>query len=197
MRKVSFLFLLFTIPLIAKTNVLVFAGSSRAGSYNQKLAQEAAEIARKQGNHVKIIDLKDFPMPFYDADLEAKGMPQNAKRFRDLMIESDVIVIASPEYNGSIPAVLKNALDWASRAEEGGPSRSAFKDKKFALLSASPGPNGGARALSHLRSVIENVGGEVLKTEVTVPNAYSAFTEENIPSIRSQVAAEMKSAISF
>ncbi len=161
-------------------NVLIFAGSSREGSYNKKLATEAAGIARQLGAKVTTIDLRDFSMPFYDADLESKGMPRNATRLRDLMIASDAVVIASPEYNGSLPAVLKNALDWASRSEDSGASRSAFKGKKFAIMSASPGRLGGARALGHLRALIEEIGGEVIAKQVAVPAAYEAFNEQGL-----------------
>ena len=101
--------------------VLIFAGSTRAESVNKKLAKEAARMAKEMGAQATVIDLKDFSIPLYDADLEAKsGMPKNAKRLRDLMIANRSIVLVSPEYNASIPAVLKNALDWASRGEKGG-----------------------------------------------------------------------------
>ena len=162
--------------LSAETKVLAFAGSTRADSVNKKLIQEAAEIATKKGANVTVINLGDYPLPFYDGDLETKeGMPVNAKKLRHLMQESQVILIASPEHNSSIPALLKNALDWASRSEKGGSSREAYKGKKFVLLSASPGKSGGQRGLVHLRSIIEDVGGEVLSEQISVPNAYTAF----------------------
>lgn len=170
---------LFTTAVHAEIKVLAFAGSLRKDSFNKKLVLEAADIAKKMHAKVTYIDLKDFPLPFYDADLESKeGMPANAKRLRQLMKQSDVIFIASPEYNGSLSAVLKNALDWSSRSEEGGGAQDAFKGKKFALMSASPGPGGGKRALVHLKAVIENVGGIVLPLEVSVPNAYEAFNDQ-------------------
>ncbi len=191
MRTIA-LFVLFAFPLLAQMNILVFAGSTREGSYNKKLSKEAAEIARRLGANVTWIDLKDYPMPFYDADVEAKGMPKNAKKLRDLMVANDMIVIASPEYNASIPAVLKNAIDWASRSD-GNASRSAFKGKKFALLSASPGKGGGARGLVHLKAIIEDVGGVVVSEQVSVPSAHAAFAEDKLPQIVSQLEVEMKS----
>jgi NAD(P)H-dependent FMN reductase len=177
MKKFLLLILLvLSTHLAAEVKVLAFAGSTREGSCNKKLAAEAAQIARQMGAKVTLIDLKDYPMPFYDADLEAsKGMPVTARRFRQLMIESNAIIIASPNYNGSFTAVLKNALDWASRGESGGASREAFKGKKFALLSTSPGRGGGASGLAQLRVVIEDIGGEVIKPQVSVPGANSAF----------------------
>lgn len=165
--------------LQAEAKVLAFAGSTREDSYNKQLVLEAAKIARTLGAKVQVIDLRDYPMPFYDADLEKNaGMPENAKKLRNLMIQSSHIIISSPEYNSSIPAVLKNALDWASRSEDADQSDAAFQNKKFALMSASPGRSGGKRGLVHLRAVIEDIGGTVIQKEVSVPQAYKAFNEK-------------------
>jgi NAD(P)H-dependent FMN reductase len=183
MRKILLFMALISasVPLLAE-KVLAFAGSTREDSYNKKLLQEAVEIARKMGATVTLIDLKDYPMPFYDADWEKRGgMPKNAKRFRDLMISNEAFIIASPEYNGSIPAVLKNALDWASRGEDGVSSREAFKGKTFAIMSASPGKGGGARGITHLRSIIEAIGGTVVPQQVTIPLAQGYFSEKEMP----------------
>lgn len=178
-RQVFMFLLLFTIiahaiPVTSpEPQVLAFAGSTRTESINKKLVQQAAEVAREMGAKVTVIDLKNYPIPLYDGDLEAEsGMPENAKRIRDLMIKSQAVIIASPEYNGSIPAVLKNLIDWASRSESGGYSNDAFKGKFFALMSASPGKLGGSRALVHLQNIIEGVGGFVAEKKVSVPNAY-------------------------
>jgi chromate reductase, NAD(P)H dehydrogenase (quinone) len=166
-------------PLAAETKVLALAGSTRKDSNNKKLVREAAELARHMGASVTIIDLSDYPIPFYDGDLETtKGMPDNAKRIRSMMVASNAIIVASPEYNGSVSAVLKNMIDWASRSEKGGPSRQAFAGKKFAIMSSSPGQGGGARSLKHLQEIIENVGGEVVPKMVSVPNANSAFNAQ-------------------
>ncbi len=178
-----YLFLIFTLTstavFSAENKVLLFAGSTRQDSVNKKLINEAARLAREQKADVTVIDLRDYGMPFYDGDLEAKdGMPAKAKQLRNLMIQSQTILIASPEYNSSLPAVLKNAIDWASRTEASGSSRDAFKGKKFGIMSASPGPGGGARTLVHLRSIIEAVGGNVIAKQVTVPNAFTAFDEK-------------------
>lgn len=170
-------------PLHAQEDikVLAFAGSTRIGSYNQLLVKEAAGMAQQMGAKVKVIDLKDYPMPFFDADLEAqKGMPNKAKELRQLMVQSHVIFIASPEYNASVSAVLKNALDWASRGEEGGASRDAFTGKQFVLLSASPGRGGGARGLVHLQAIIEDVGGAAFPKKFSLPAAYQAFNDQGL-----------------
>lgn len=165
-------------PLMAEKNVLALSGSTREDSFNKKLVNEAAAIARGMGAKVTVIDLKDYPMAFYDGDLENEsGMPENARKLRALLIQSDAVIVASPEYNASFSAVLKNAIDWTTRAEEGGPSRDAYKGKKFALMSASPGGGGGARSLAQLRPVIQDAGGEVIASQTTVARAHTRFND--------------------
>lgn len=188
-------------PTVAEggTKVLAIGGSTRLHSYNDALVKQAAKIAESQGAQVTVVNLRDFAMPFYDADLEAsQGLPQSAKKLRDLMIQNDVIFIASPEYNSSISAVLKNALDWASRNEEGKPSRDAFKGKIFLLMSTSPGRGGGARCLEHLKAIVQDVGGTVLPRFVTVPNAYQAFDSNGSlidPQAKEALEAAVKNAL--
>ncbi len=180
-KQILILSIAFSATLSAEIKVLAFAGSTREDSANKKLVMEAARLTSQMEANVTLIDLKDYPIPFYDQDLETKqGMPIKAKQLRRLMVESDLILIASPEYNGSLSAVLKNAIDWASRSEEGGPSREAFKGKQFALMSASPGGGGGVRGLVHLRTILENVGGTVISQQVVLPNAYQAFDERGL-----------------
>ncbi len=170
------IFLLLFSFLHSETRILAFAGSSREHSYNKQLIREAAAIAEAKGAKVTVIELNHYPIPIYDADLEANhGMPENAKRLRKLMIESDAIMIATPEYNGSIPALLKNVIDWASRDEQGHPSRTAFMNKRFAIMSASPSPQGGKRGLEHLQTIIEAIGGTVMTEQTTIPVAHQYF----------------------
>jgi NAD(P)H-dependent FMN reductase len=171
--------LIITSSLFAETKVLTFAGSTRQESFNKKLAIEAGEIAKQMGAQVTHIDLRDLNIPFYDEDLEkSEGMPEGVKKLRQLMIESDKIIIASPSYNGSISGVLKNAIDWASRNEDGNGSREAFKGKMFLIISTSPGEKGGVNGLRHLREVIINIGGEVIEGEFGVPNANTSFDSQ-------------------
>lgn len=182
----------------AELKVLAFAGSTRTDSYNKKLVREAAEKAQEMGAKVTVIDLRDFPMPLYDADLEAKeGMPESAKKLLRIMLEHDAMIIASPEYNASMPAVLKNAIDWTSRTEDGKPSKAAYKNKKVAIMSATPGKRGGVRALSHLRLVIEDVGGVVVLTQVEVPKVYESTPEkeERKNSVLKQELQELLSSV--
>ncbi|MCB1111730.1 MAG: NAD(P)H-dependent oxidoreductase [Chlamydiales bacterium] len=180
MEKWIFVLLTFvSANLCAEKNVLAISGSTRNESLNKKLVTEAAYWASQSGGTVIEIDLKEYAMPFYDGDLEiSEGMPEKAQQLRALMIQSDVILIASPEYNCSVSAVLKNAIDWASRSEEGRSSRAAFKDKTFVIMSASPGSGGGARGLVHLKEIIKDIGGTVLQQQVVVPNAYRAFDQQ-------------------
>lgn len=186
--------------LHAEVKVLAFSGSTRVDSVNKKLALEASHILKELGADVTYIDLKDYPMPFYNADEEAKcGMPEMAQLFRQLLKKNQVIIIASPEYNHSFPAILKNALDWASRGEDGRRSRDAFLGKKFILMSASPSPKGGAKGLIHLRDVIEDVKGDVLPEEISIPNADKAFDEQGRlkdPSKRAELETLLRKALS-
>jgi chromate reductase, NAD(P)H dehydrogenase (quinone) len=162
-----------------KPRVLVFAGSTRRGSLNRKLARAAAAALERQGLEVTLADLRDYPMPIYDGDLEASaGMPEAARAFKNLMRANDAMVIASPEYNGSFAALLKNAIDWATRPEPGEPPLAAFQAKKAAILSASPGPRGGQRGLRHLRELLEMLHVETLPTQLTLGRAAEAFDAE-------------------
>lgn len=180
LKIITIICLSFSTLLTAETKMLAFAGSTREDSSNKKLVAEAVRIASQLGIQATLIDLKDFPIPFYDADREKKGMPKNAIRLRKLLIESDVIVISSPEYNSSVSAVLKNAIDWASRNEKGGSSRDAFKGKKVILMGASPGKGGAARGLKHLQAIIEDIGGQgtVVSKQITLADSYNAFDSE-------------------
>ena len=126
-----------------------------------------------------VIDLKDFPMPLFDEDLErTQGMPEAAARLKKLMVENDGFLIASPEYNSSITAVLKNSIDWASRPVPNEPPLVAFKGKTATLMSASPGALGGLRALVHVRSILGNIGMIVLPDQVAVPKAFEAYNDD-------------------
>src|SRR5262245_16075385 len=124
-----------------KPTILAFAGSAREGSFNKKLIRVAAKAAQEAGAQVTLIDLKDFPMPLMNEDLEAKeGMPEFAKKIKDLMKSHDAFLISTPEYNSSMPPLLKNTLDWASRKEsKDEPPLSAYKNKIAGIMSASPG----------------------------------------------------------
>ena len=151
--------------------ILAFGGSLRRDSFNQKIAAIAAEGARDAGAEVTFIALRDFPMPIFDQDLEAaNGMPAEAKKLKELFLKADGLIIASPEYNSSVTAALKNAIDWVSRAEsDDEPSLAALSGKTALILSASPGGLGGLRGLVHLRAILGNLGITVLPIKSPFP----------------------------
>ncbi len=158
--------------------VLAFAGSLRRGSFNKQLVRVAAAAATRAGAEVTVLDLKDLALPVYDGDDEAAGgLPPGAKRLKELMKASDGFLIATPEYNSSVPGGLKNALDWASRSEGDEPDLAAFRDKTAAVMSASPGALGGMRSLSVLRTILSNIGVLVIPQQVALPKAHAAFDE--------------------
>ncbi len=159
--------------------ILAFSGSARTGSVNGKLVRIAARGAEEAGAAVELVDLRDYPMPLYDGDLEAQeGIPEHAVRFRALMKASEGLLIAAPEYNSSITPLLKNTIDWASRPAPGEEMLAAFKHKTAALMSASPGALGGLRGLAHVRSILGNINVLVLPDQVAVPGAFGAFADD-------------------
>ena len=163
----------------ATPRILVFAGSTRTGSHNKKVARLAARFAEEAGAEVTLIDLRDLPMPLYDGDLEsAEGIPANAMQLRRMMMAHDAFLLACPEYNSSITAVLKNAIDWVSRPVPGDPDLVAYKGKVVGLLSASPGALGGLRGLVTVRSILGNIGCIVLPDQVAISKAHEAFDDD-------------------
>ena len=164
---------------MSQPKILAFAGSTRQGSFNKQLVRIAAKGAEKAGAQVTVIDLRDYPLPLFDEDDEAaSGMPEQGKALKRLMIEHDGVLISAPEYNSSITAVLKNAIDWVSRREGNEAPLVAFRGKGAALMSASPGALGGLRGLVHVRSILGNIGVIVLPDQVAVPKAADAFTAD-------------------
>ncbi len=164
---------------MAKPRILAFAGSTRTDSLNKKLVRATASSAEAAGADVTIIDLRDLPMPLYDGDLEAReGLPPNAKKFKELLLAHQGLLIASPEYNSSISAVLKNAIDWASRPVPGEESLACFKGKVAGLVAASPGALGGLRGLVHLRAILGNISVIVVPEQAAISRAHEAFESD-------------------
>lgn len=156
--------------------ILVLAGSARRDSLNGKLARQTVDALRSAGLEATLADLRDFPMPIYDGDLETgQGLPPAAKELKELARRHDGFAIASPEYNGSFPALLKNALDWISRPETGEHTLEVFNGKVAAILSASPGPGGGRRGLHQLRELLEMMNVRVVARELAIARASGAF----------------------
>jgi chromate reductase len=162
-----------------KPKILAFAGSTRTDSFNKKLVKIAADGAKDAGVDVTVIDLRDFAMPLYDGDLEQKdGLPQNARKLKDLMLSHQGFLISSPEYNSSISGVLKNTIDWTSRQSEGEESLACFKGKVAGIMSASPGGLGGLRGLVHVRAILENIGVLVIPDQIAISKAHEAFNAD-------------------
>ncbi len=159
--------------------ILFLAGSQRQKSLNKKLATVACDIAKQKGAQATFIDLKDFEMPIYDGDCEEEnGLPDNAKKLKELFATHDVLFIASPEYNSSFSPLLKNSLDWISRPhEKGEPPLKAYKGKVAAISAASPGGFGGLRGLVTLRMLLGNIGVTVIPDQVAIGSAFNAFDE--------------------
>ena len=161
------------------SKILVLAGSARLDSVNRKLARQTVLALRDAGLEATLGDLRDFPMPIYDGDLETgQGIPPSAKALKELARQHDGFAIASPEYNGSFPALLKNALDWISRPEPGDRPLEVIRGKVAAILSASPGPGGGRRGLHQLRELLEMMSVSVIPQELTIARSSAAFDAE-------------------
>lgn len=163
-----------------RPKILAFAGSLRKDSFNKKLIKIAVKGAQEAGADVTLIDLKDFPLPIYDQDIEdAEGLPKNALKLKELMLSHDGFLLACPEYNSSMSAVFKNVIDWTSRkAKEDEVYLCCFIDKAVALMSASPGALGGLRALVHIRAMFGNVFSYVIPQQKSIPKADKAFDSE-------------------
>jgi NAD(P)H-dependent FMN reductase len=157
--------------------ILVFGGSLRTGSFSARLAVLAARELADLGAEVSRISLADYSLPIYDGDFEAqKGVPENAKKLRAMMNEHRGIYIATPEYNASVPPLLKNTIDWVSRDGAGG--EDPFRRCVFALGSTSNGRFGGYRALMALRTVLElGLQALVLPNQVALSHVGQAFDE--------------------
>ena len=156
--------------------VLVFAASLRTESLNHKLATLATRIAEQNGATVDLASMHDFDVPSYDADLEgARGIPTGAQDLRRRLTESDAFIISSPEYNGSMPGLLKNLIDWASRFRP-----QPFDGRHGLLLSASPSLAGGNRGLWALRVPLEHLGSRVFPDMFSLAMADKAFVNGDI-----------------
>jgi chromate reductase, NAD(P)H dehydrogenase (quinone) len=161
--------------------ILAFAGASRTASFNKRLVRVAADAVRAADGEVTLIDLREYPMPLYDGDLEAgEGLPENAKKLKALFLANDGLLLSCPEYNSSITGLLKNTIDWVSRPAPNETNLQCFQGKVAALLAASPGALGGLRGLVHVRAILGNIGVLVLPTQLAVARADSAFDDAGL-----------------
>ena len=160
----------------AKLNVLVFAASLRGDSLNRKLAALAARVAQATGANVDHAQMRDFDVPSYDGDVEkATGIPKGADELRRRLIACDAFIVSSPEYNGSMPGMFKNAIDWASRFRP-----QPFDTKQCLLMSASPSMGGGNRGLWALRMPLEHLGARVYPDMFSLAQAHKALVDGEI-----------------
>ncbi len=161
--------------------LLAFSGSLRKDSYNQAIVTCAAQGAQAAGAEVTVVHLADYIAPLFCEDLEAQsGMPEQARAFKALLTSHDGVLIASPEYNSAFSAALKNAIDWASRMDEGETPLAPFKGKSATLMAASPGALGGLRGLVSLRSLLSNLGMHVHPTQQAISKVHTLVDEQGV-----------------
>ncbi len=154
--------------------ILAFAGSARRESLNKKLLACVVAAARTGGAVVTVVDFKELSIPLYEGDLEeAEGIPAPAQALIDLIRAHDGLLIASPEYNSQMTPLLKNVLDWCTRADE-----NPLEGRTAAVVSASPGMFGGVRSLTLCRQLLVHLGCHVVPTQCIVPQAHKAFADD-------------------
>lgn len=165
--------------MMASPKILVFAGSTRTGALSGKLAALAAKELALADAEVTRISLADYPLPIYNGDLEAeKGIPENAVKLARLIAAQQGVFIATPEYNNSVPPLLKNAIDWVSR-NKGGKDGIPFRNKVYGIGSTSDGMVGGARALIDCRKIVQaGLGAILIPDKIEIGRAQDAFGED-------------------
>ena len=159
--------------------ILALSGSTRSASLNKRLLAAVVALVDPEQAEVEIIELRDYPLPLYDGDLEeAEGIPAHAMTLKKKFQSADALLISTPEYNTSLPAVLKNAIDWISRPVPDVPWLAGISGQVLGAMSASPGGTGGMQALAHLRTMFSNLGGYVVPGFTACGNAAAAFDDE-------------------
>ena len=163
-----------------KIKILAFAGSLREHALRKRVLKTASKGATRAGAEVTYDHLRDYPMPIYNLDdHEKNGFDEHALKLQGLFTQHDGFLIATPEYNGSLSAALKNAIDWVSRPSDLYPRSAVFTGKFAAMMASSPGSLGGVRSLSHLRGVLTSISVNVLPQEIAVPFAEDKFAGDD------------------
>jgi NAD(P)H-dependent FMN reductase len=159
--------------------ILVIPGSLRTGSLNARLAATAACEFTQAGADVTRVSLADFPLPIYDGDLQSKsGVPKNAVSLKRMMSAHHGVLIVTPEYNSSVPPLVKNTIDWVSRVQDGQESRGqVFRERPFAIAAASEGRLGGTRALAALRLILSACHAMVIPNQLALSFASEAYDD--------------------
>jgi NAD(P)H-dependent FMN reductase len=161
--------------------ILVIPGSLRTGSLNARLAAAAAHEIAQAGAEVTRISLGDFPLPIYDGDLQAKsGVPKHAVNLKRMIGAHHGVLIVTPEYNSSVPALVKNAIDWITRVQDGHETRGqVFRDRAFAIAAASGNRLGGTRALAALRLILAACQATVIPNQLALSFADEAYDDRD------------------
>ena len=164
---------------MAALKILVIPGSLRTGSLNAKLAAVAAYQIAQAGAEVTRISLADFPLPIYDGDLQTRsGVPKNAVNLKRMIGAHHGVLIVTPEYNASVPPLLKNAIDWVSRVQDPHEARGeVFRNRAFAIAGASQSRLGAARALQALRLILTSCHANVIASQFTLAFADQAYDD--------------------
>ena len=163
---------------MAQPKILAFAGSTRQGSWNQKLLHVAAAAAEAAGAELTRLNLANYPLPLFNEDVEKESPPEKLLELQRIFFEHDGFLIACPEYNSSITPLLKNTIDWVSRVFDDHPPCAAYHGKLAGLIAASPGALGGLRGLVHVRSILQNIGTMVVPEQFALSRAFEAFHDD-------------------
>ena len=164
---------------MAALKILIIPGSLRTGSHNARLAAQAAYEFTRSGVDVTPLSLGDFPLPIYDGDLQARsGVPKNAVNLKRMMAGHHGILLVTPEYNASVPPLVKNTIDWLSRVQDPNEARGqVFRGRPFAIAAASESRLGGTRALAALRLVLSALQATVIPNQLALSFADQAYDE--------------------
>ena len=159
--------------------ILVIPGSLRTGSLNARLAAAAAYEFAQADAEVTRISLGDFPLPIYDGDLQAKsGVPKHAVNLKRMMAAHHGVLIVTPEYNSSVPPLVKNTIDWVTRVQDASEARGqVFRETPFAIAAASGGRLGGTRALAALRLILSACHATVIPNQLALSFADQAYDD--------------------
>jgi NAD(P)H-dependent FMN reductase len=158
--------------------ILAFSGSSRNGSINKKLLAIAVREGRALGADITEIDLRAFDLPIYDGDLDSGTLPPAAVKLQEIFMQHNALLICTPEYNGGVAPLLKNAIDWVSRPHADSPNLAAITGKTVSILSAAMGILGGARQQAQLRVSFQVMRTILVPETVNIPLAHNAFNED-------------------
>lgn len=155
---------------------LVMSGSTRTGSIHRRLAVSVVDGLGRRGVDARLVDLRDHPMPLFDADLlEESGPPPTAHELRSLIGDAEAVIIASPEYNGAMTPLIKNTVDWVSRVD-----MFTMFGKLIGLLAASPGKGGGAKVLAMTETWLASIGARPFARSFSLAGAHEAFDGEHL-----------------